>query len=412
MGDPNHHQQFTRDRQQQQQVQRAMSSSLARYRSAPSSYFTSLLDSIGSLEERCDVFVNPPLSTSQSDQGFARFSPAGSSEGSSSFGIHGVRQNSSVNKSLQSQYVAPPMKSESENYVHDQQQLQRRGSGYSSASHMIHQNQSQLSMPNCSLPIPNPSMSSSYLSRTNVGGGRNTNLLRQSSSPAGFFSNFDVEGYGASKSMGNFGPDKEVEVSIPSSSRLKRQFDFPSGMPSSSGMMTPISEIENKNMEMSGTSFPFSSWDDSDIFSDCFLKELEDDGSQTFSGLNASENQINEVGNHRPPTTLSHHLSLPKTSSELSAMEKILQLQDSVPCKIRAKRGCATHPRSIAERVRRTKISERMRKLQELVPNMDKQTNTSDMLDLAIDYIKDLQNQLQTLLDSQANCTCSNQQTQ
>lgn len=25
--------------------------------------------------------------------------------------------------------------------------------------------------------------------------------------------------------------------------------------------------------------------------------------------------------------------------------------QDSVPCKIRAKRGCATHPRSIAERV-------------------------------------------------------------
>jgi hypothetical protein len=34
-----------------------------------------------------------------------------------------------------------------------------------------------------------------------------------------------------------------------------------------------------------------------------------------------------------------------------------------------------------------------MRKLQELVPNMDKQTNTSDMLDLAVDYIKDLQRQ-------------------
>jgi hypothetical protein len=30
-------------------------------------------------------------------------------------------------------------------------------------------------------------------------------------------------------------------------------------------------------------------------------------------------------------------------------MEKILE--DSVPCKIRAKRGFATHPRSIAERV-------------------------------------------------------------
>ncbi|XP_042980246.1 G-box-binding factor-like [Carya illinoinensis] len=60
----------------------------------------------------------------------------------------------------------------------------------------------------------------------------------------------------------------------------------------------------------------------------------------------------------------------------MAAIEKFLQFQDSVPCKIRAKRGFATHPRSIAERVRRTRISERMRKLQDLVPNMDKQTNT------------------------------------
>ena len=99
---------------------------------------------------------------------------------------------------------------------------------------------------------------------------------------------------------------------------------------------------------------------------------------------------------------LAHHLSLPKTSAEMAAIEKFFQFQDSVPCKIRAKRGCATHPRSIAERVliffilcsyldlsmeqfflirwliykkiqvRRTRISERMRKLQELVPNMEK----------------------------------------
>eukprot|EP00249_Psilotum_nudum_P007507 c20611_g1_i2 orf=459-1535(+) len=40
------------------------------------------------------------------------------------------------------------------------------------------------------------------------------------------------------------------------------------------------------------------------------------------------------------------------------------------PCQARAKRGCATHPRSIAERLRRTRISEKMRKLHELVPNM------------------------------------------
>ena len=47
--------------------------------------------------------------------------------------------------------------------------------------------------------------------------------------------------------------------------------------------------------------------------------------------------------------------SLPRTSSEMSALEKYLQVQqDSVPCRVRAKRGCATHPRSIAERVRQT----------------------------------------------------------
>jgi len=57
--------------------------------------------------------------------------------------------------------------------------------------------------------------------------------------------------------------------------------------------------------------------------------------------------------------------------------------------------------------VRRTKISERIRKLQELVPNMEKQTNTADMLDLAVDYIKDLQKQVKVLNDGRASCTCS-----
>ena len=56
-------------------------------------------------------------------------------------------------------------------------------------------------------------------------------------------------------------------------------------------------------------------------------------------------------GKNRPPP-LAHHLSLPKTLPELSNIEKFLQFQDTVPCKIRAKRGFATHPRSIAERVR------------------------------------------------------------
>ncbi|XP_073124888.1 transcription factor bHLH80 isoform X2 [Henckelia pumila] len=69
--------------------------------------------------------------------------------------------------------------------------------------------------------------------------------------------------------------------------------------------------------------------------------------------------------------------------------------EDSIMCRVRAKRGCATHPRSIAERMRRTRISDRIRKLQELVPDMDKQTNTADMLEEAVTYVKFLQKQIQ-----------------
>ncbi|XP_020089676.1 transcription factor bHLH122-like [Ananas comosus] len=132
---------------------------------------------------------------------------------------------------------------------------------------------------------------------------------------------------------------------------------------------------------------------------------------QNRSGPSPSDLQDQNVGVQKHQDfELAHQLSLPLTSSELAAaVDKFgRQFQDAVPCRIRAKRGCATHPRSIAERVRRTRISERMRKLQELVPNMDKQqTSTAEMLDLAVDYIKDLEEKVKTLKESMFGCTCS-----
>lgn len=108
----------------------------------------------------------------------------------------------------------------------------------------------------------------------------------------------------------------------------------------------------------------------------------------------------------RYPPPLKGAQTGPLRASSLIEMEMDKLLEESVPCKIRAKRGCATHPRSIAERVRRTRISDRIRKLQELVPNMDKQTNTADMLEEAVDYVKFLQRQIQELTEQQRKCKC------
>ncbi|KAJ8573545.1 hypothetical protein K7X08_010056 [Anisodus acutangulus] len=221
-------------------------------------------------------------------------------------------------------------------------------------------------------------------------GNGGSNLIRQSSSPAGFFNGFmkEVGNYGASG-----GTNREASTStIGFSNHISYSSTAQS---TSSNFMPSIAENE--------------SWNDSSFNS---LKRNRDGDLKLFSNnFSGVTNQNDESRNYT--SGLTHHLSLPKTSTEMAAIEKYLQFQqDSVPCKIRAKRGCATHPRSIAERMRRTRISERMKKLQDLFPNMDKQTNTADMLDLAVDYIKDLQKQVQTLTDKKAKCSCPSKQLQ
>uniref|UniRef100_A0A0D3F6J4 BHLH domain-containing protein n=1 Tax=Oryza barthii TaxID=65489 RepID=A0A0D3F6J4_9ORYZ len=68
--------------------------------------------------------------------------------------------------------------------------------------------------------------------------------------------------------------------------------------------------------------------------------------------------------------------------------------------RVRARRGQATDPHSIAERLRREKISDRMKDLQELVPNSNK-TNKASMLDEIIDYVKFLQLQVKVCVPPQ-----------
>ncbi|EPS57409.1 hypothetical protein M569_17409, partial [Genlisea aurea] len=64
--------------------------------------------------------------------------------------------------------------------------------------------------------------------------------------------------------------------------------------------------------------------------------------------------------------------------------------------RVRARRGQATDPHSIAERLRRERIAEKIRALQELVPTVNK-TDRAAMLDEIVDYVKFLRLQVKVL---------------
>ncbi|XP_031499829.1 transcription factor bHLH49-like [Nymphaea colorata] len=95
-------------------------------------------------------------------------------------------------------------------------------------------------------------------------------------------------------------------------------------------------------------------------------------------------NSLNLSGNS---TSISHLQPTTATSGGCSG---------AVRARVRARRGQATDPHSIAERLRREKIAERMKNLQELVPNSNK-TDKASMLDEIIEYVKFLQLQVKVL---------------
>ncbi|KAG8655557.1 transcription factor bHLH128 isoform X2 [Manihot esculenta] len=262
--------------------------------------------------------------------------------------------------------------------------------------------------PNCKVnsssdPRPPPKSSTSGgLQRSYGLSDINGCLLRQKSSPAGFLSNLSTEnGFSITPGSGGYNSQNGATGGH-TVSRLKSQLSF-----TRQDSLSQISEVnesvaegmnsnngrQNSSHSYAAASFSMEPWDNTNsiVFSGPPSKRAKNIDGDIFNCLNGLETQF----------------SLPQTSLEIATVEKLLSIpEDSVPCKIRAKRGCATHPRSIAERERRTRISGRLKKLQELVPNMDKQTSYADMLDLAVQHIKVLQNEVQKLHNELENCTC------
>ncbi|KAL9271687.1 Transcription factor bHLH62-like protein [Drosera capensis] len=89
------------------------------------------------------------------------------------------------------------------------------------------------------------------------------------------------------------------------------------------------------------------------------------------------------------------------TRSEAEGQRKKETPKGSEPQKdyihVRARRGQATDSHSLAERVRREKISEKMRYLQDLVPGCSKITGKAIVLDEIINYVQSLQGQVEFL---------------
>lgn len=91
----------------------------------------------------------------------------------------------------------------------------------------------------------------------------------------------------------------------------------------------------------------------------------------------------------------------PKTAGDVNQKQNKDNSKPPEPPKdyihVRARRGQATDSHSLAERVRREKISERMKFLQDLVPGCNKVTGKAVMLDEIINYVQSLQRQVEFL---------------
>ncbi|XVE76690.1 hypothetical protein DITRI_Ditri13aG0001700 [Diplodiscus trichospermus] len=325
------------------------SSGLARYRSAPSSFLDNLVNGI----------------VTTSGTGFEDYRDIGSSspEIETLFMLSGSGSGNSDCRDMQ-EYEEKSIKQEESLSVSQQ-------NGCSSSSEMMYQ-----SLPVHRLGSVANSVESSFGINSSLGlensmqaklsNGNSSNLVRQSSSPAEFFSSLGVDsGFNLIRKASTFRACNGTNDETASTGRLyNNHISFSSGPSLCSRPMPCIAEVENESVTMStgleneslgngkdsnGHFIPnlrTDSWSNASLSG---LKRARESDGDLFFGLSRSQTQNRDCRDCF--TALTHHSSLPRTSAEMAVVEKLWQFQGSVPCKIRAKRGCATHPRSIAERV-------------------------------------------------------------
>ncbi|KAG9141803.1 hypothetical protein Leryth_013932 [Lithospermum erythrorhizon] len=177
----------------------------------------------------------------------------------------------------------------------------------------------------------------------------------------------------------SFGSGSFSEM-ITSSFGLNESALMPSPLPSQIAVDEPVDSSPNakRKRKVSGSHSPFNP------------SKSNEGGMQKVSSMEASDCSKEQDGNEK----IEHQSK--RGGKQVNTSQSGEQPKDGY-IHVRAKRGQATNSHSLAERVRRERISERMRLLQELVPGCNKITGKAMMLDEIINYVQSLQNQVEFL---------------
>ncbi|KAI3815153.1 hypothetical protein L1987_14809 [Smallanthus sonchifolius] len=122
------------------------------------------------------------------------------------------------------------------------------------------------------------------------------------------------------------------------------------------------------------------------------------DKGQTLQVVSEKEKKIKRCSDGDSKITRQNSSNNNSNSNNSSKdKSKVSKVQKPDYIHVRARRGQATDSHSLAERVRREKISDRMKFLQDLVPGCNKITGKAGMLDEIINYVQSLQKQVEFL---------------
>ncbi|CAH8359345.1 unnamed protein product [Eruca vesicaria subsp. sativa] len=115
-----------------------------------------------------------------------------------------------------------------------------------------------------------------------------------------------------------------------------------------------------------------------------------------MASVSTSENSVSDQTSSAQ-VSINGNVVTKNSSSRRGKRSKNIEEKVREVVHVRAKRGQATDSHSLAERVRRGKINERLKCLQDIVPGCYKAMGMATMLDEIINYVQSLQNQVEFL---------------